>query len=123
MSLATKLKELRVSRKQSLQDVADAIGASKTHVWDLETGACLQTLVGHSDAVVDVTVTLDGLVAVSGSRDGTLRVWNLKAATCLRTLELGEGSLMSIAITPDGLRVISAAGSSLKFWDLKSYAG
>jgi transcriptional regulator with XRE-family HTH domain len=38
MSLATKLKELRVRRKQSLQDVADAIGASKTHVWDLETG-------------------------------------------------------------------------------------
>jgi transcriptional regulator with XRE-family HTH domain len=38
MSLATKLKELRVRKKQSLQDVADAIGASKTHVWDLETG-------------------------------------------------------------------------------------
>ena len=38
MSLATKLKELRVRKKQSLQDVAHAIGASKTHVWDLETG-------------------------------------------------------------------------------------
>ncbi len=38
MSLATKLKELRVRQKQSLQDVADAVGASKTHVWDLETG-------------------------------------------------------------------------------------
>lgn len=38
MTLATKLKELRVRHRQSLQEVADAIGASKTHVWDLETG-------------------------------------------------------------------------------------
>jgi len=38
MSLATKLKQLRVRNRQSLQDVADAIGASKTHIWDLETG-------------------------------------------------------------------------------------
>lgn len=38
MTLALKLKELRVRHRQSLQDVADAIGASKTHVWDLERG-------------------------------------------------------------------------------------
>jgi transcriptional regulator with XRE-family HTH domain len=38
MSLAAKLKELRVRNRQSLQDVADAVGASKTHIWDLETG-------------------------------------------------------------------------------------
>jgi len=38
MSLATKLKELRVRQKQSLQDVADSVGASKTHIWDLERG-------------------------------------------------------------------------------------
>lgn len=38
MSLAARLKALRVKNRQSLQDVADAIGASKTHVWDLETG-------------------------------------------------------------------------------------
>lgn len=38
MSLATKLKALRIRKGKSLQEVADAIGASKTHVWDLETG-------------------------------------------------------------------------------------
>lgn len=38
MSLAAKLKELRGKSRQSLQDVADAIGASKTHIYDLETG-------------------------------------------------------------------------------------
>lgn len=38
MALAAKLKELRLRKGKSLQDLADEIGASKAHVWDLETG-------------------------------------------------------------------------------------
>ena len=38
MSLAMKLQKLRTAKRQSLQDVADAIGASKAHVWELEKG-------------------------------------------------------------------------------------
>lgn len=38
MALAMKLKALRLRKGKSLQEIADAIGASKTHVWDLETG-------------------------------------------------------------------------------------
>ena len=39
MSLASKLKELRARNGgQSLQHVADGVGTSKTHIWDLEQG-------------------------------------------------------------------------------------
>lgn len=38
MSLAVKLKELRLKSGKSLQEVADAIGASKAHLWELEMG-------------------------------------------------------------------------------------
>ena len=38
MSLAAKIRELRMKKGQSLQDVADAIGVSKTHIWELEKG-------------------------------------------------------------------------------------
>lgn len=38
MSFATKLKELRMRNRQSLQQVADGVGTSKTHVWDMEQG-------------------------------------------------------------------------------------
>ncbi len=37
MSLALKMKELRLKKGMSLQDVADKVGASKAHIWDLET--------------------------------------------------------------------------------------
>lgn len=54
MTLAEKLKQLRSQSKESLQQVADAVGVSKAHVWELETGRSqnpsleiLQKLAGH----------------------------------------------------------------------------
>lgn len=38
MSFAARLKELRVKTNKSLQQVADEVGSSKAHIWDLETG-------------------------------------------------------------------------------------
>lgn len=38
MSLAVKLKKLRIARGKSLQELADDVGSSKAHIWDLETG-------------------------------------------------------------------------------------
>lgn len=36
MSLALRLAQLRRDKKESLQQVADAVGVSKAHVWQLE---------------------------------------------------------------------------------------
>lgn len=38
MSLATRLNQLRLKKGSSFQDVADKIGVSKTHIWELEKG-------------------------------------------------------------------------------------
>ena len=38
MPLSTKLKELRARSRESLQQVADAVGVSKAHIWELERG-------------------------------------------------------------------------------------
>ena len=38
MSLAAKLKKLRIARGKSLQELAGDVGSSKAHIWDLETG-------------------------------------------------------------------------------------
>jgi transcriptional regulator with XRE-family HTH domain len=38
MSLGAKLAELRLRKGESLQDVANAVGVSKTHIWQLEKG-------------------------------------------------------------------------------------
>lgn len=38
MSLGARLKQLRIKTNQSLQDVAEAVGASKAHIWEIERG-------------------------------------------------------------------------------------
>jgi transcriptional regulator with XRE-family HTH domain len=41
MTIAQQLKKLRIRKNMSLQDVADAVKASKAHIWDLEAGRAL----------------------------------------------------------------------------------
>lgn len=36
MSIGTRIKELRMRKRESLQQLADAVGASKPHIWELE---------------------------------------------------------------------------------------
>jgi transcriptional regulator with XRE-family HTH domain len=38
MSLGATLRKLRLRKGRSLQQVADAVDASKAHIWELETG-------------------------------------------------------------------------------------
>jgi transcriptional regulator with XRE-family HTH domain len=38
VAFAARLRDLRVKSRKSLQEVADEVGASKAHIWDLETG-------------------------------------------------------------------------------------
>lgn len=38
MLLSGKLAKLRQEKRESLQEVADAVGASKAHIWELEVG-------------------------------------------------------------------------------------
>lgn len=37
MALADRIKTFRMKKKMSLQELADATGVSKAHIWDLET--------------------------------------------------------------------------------------
>lgn len=38
MTLAQRITQLRTDRRESLQQVADAVGVSKAHIWELEKG-------------------------------------------------------------------------------------
>lgn len=69
MSLGAKLNELRLRKGESLQQIADAIGATKTHVWELEKGKTanpsaelLRKLADHFEVTVDFLI--------DSSRDG-----------------------------------------------------
>ena len=108
-------------------------------LWDLESGQTLRTLEGHTreasavaatpeslfkvdkDRVSALAMTPDGLRAVLGSPDGTLRLWDLESGQRLRTLEGHTREVSAVAVTPDGRRAVSASeDQTLRLWDLGS---
>ena len=48
-------------------------------LWNLESGAQIKELKGHSYYVYSVTFSLDGKTLVSGSWDKTIKIWNLES--------------------------------------------
>ncbi len=55
-------------------------------LWDLQSGAVLRTLEGHTELGDACAMTPDGRFALSGSADQTLRLWDLQSGAVLRTL-------------------------------------
>jgi WD40 repeat protein len=92
----------------------------KEAIWKPNT-ALLRTLEGHSFSVDSVSVMPDGLRAVSGGYDWTLRVWDLETGACLRTLAGHSGHVNSVSVTPDGRRAVSGSeDDTLQVWDLET---
>lgn len=95
-------------------------------VWDIMTGQCLQTLIGHSDTVSVLCFLGNGLLA-SESWDNSIKIWDSTTGQCLQTLKLPNASSFRGAPAPlcylgnDQL----ASGSlsldhSIIIWDIKT---
>jgi transcriptional regulator with XRE-family HTH domain len=73
MSLSDRLTELRKAKKVSLQVVADAVGVSKTHVYELEKGTASNPSLNLLVALADFyDVSLDYLAGYSNHQASTL---------------------------------------------------
>ena len=71
MSLAMRLQNLRTAKQQSLQTVADAIGASKAHIWELEKGTAKNPSIELVRKLADYfEVSISRLVGESPDEDG-----------------------------------------------------
>ena len=71
MSLAMRLQNLRTAKQRSLQEVADAIGASKAHIWELEKGTAKNPSIELVRKLADYfEVSISRLVGESPDEDG-----------------------------------------------------
>jgi len=53
-------------------------------VWDVETGTCKHTLMGHQSLTSGME--LRDNILVSGNADSTVKVWDILTGQCLQTL-------------------------------------
>ncbi|KAH7080198.1 WD40-repeat-containing domain protein [Paraphoma chrysanthemicola] len=95
-------------------------------IWDASSGACLETLKGHSDfghrgVINSVAFSPDSTRLASGSRDKTVKIWDASSGVCLETLEGGHSDFVSVAFSPDWTRLASGSwDKTVKIWDASS---
>src|SRR5437762_3119905 len=78
-------------------------------IWDLETGECIHTLLGHHRSVISVCLTSDNKKIISGSRDKSIKIWDLETGECIHTLLGHQNSVESVCLTSDNKKIISGS--------------
>src|SRR5258708_5874810 len=81
--------------------------------------ALLQILQGHMDDVTHCALSADGKLALSSSRDKTLRLWNTTNSE-MTILQAHETELTECALSADGKLSLSSSGKELRVWNTVS---
>jgi WD40 repeat protein len=102
--------------------LASASSDSTVKIWDVSSGACLQTLKGYGD-VDSVAFSHDSARLASASWDRTVKIWDASSGACLQTLEGHSHWVRSVAFSHDSARLASASSDeTVKIWDASSGA-
>lgn len=90
-------------------------GRNAVHIRDVSTGKRVLAFPdSHEDYLVDVAVSPDGLVAVTGSNDGTVAIRSLDRQTPTTLIKLAEEPdtrVTAVGVSPDG-KLVAACGHS-----------
>jgi WD40 repeat protein len=88
-------------------------------IWDIATGHCLRTLVGHSAEITSTCFSGDGQYILSGSADRTLRFWSVSTGHCLGTYQAHRDVVTSVSLSAGGHYALSGSTDrTLRLWDL-----
>ncbi|HJS08803.1 MAG TPA: protein kinase [Pirellulales bacterium] len=106
--------------------IVSASHDNTVRIWDLESGALIQSLRGHAGWVRGCDVTDDGRLAVSASHDRQAKLWRLDGYEEFRVLNARVLSGHSDAITSatfsaNGDRILtSSRDHTARIWSLES---
>jgi len=78
-------------------------------IYDVESGQLLQTLAGHTDAVVSVRFSADGQRLLSSGFDNTAKLWDVATAKLEQTLTGHSWWVWAAEFSPDDRRIVTAS--------------
>ncbi|KAJ3326905.1 hypothetical protein HDU76_012534 [Blyttiomyces sp. JEL0837] len=115
-------KRLHCIATQFINSAGKAIWSESRQItiYDLETSTSKQ-LVGHSENVTCVSLSLDGARAVSGGRDMSVIVWDIESGKILWKLDGHSDWISAVRFSPDGRKVVSGSRDhTVRIWDIES---
>lgn len=93
---------------------------SRAAIYDLEDGALLIDLVGHTNLTQCVTVFDQDRLLATGSFDQTVRVWDAETGRCIHILE-HDDVVLEVCVMADDTRLISlCCDNTLQVWDAQT---
>jgi len=89
-------------------------------VWDVSTGSCLFTLVGHDNWIRSLSWHPGGKFLVSASDDKSLRVWDVAHKRCTKRLDAHTHFVTSVDFHRSSPFVISGSvDQTVKVWECR----
>lgn len=89
-------------------------------VWDVNSGVCLFTMVGHDNWVRDIQFHPGGKYLLSCSDDKTLRTWDIKNQRCAKTLNAHEHFTTTFDFHPNApIAITGSVDLTAKIWDCR----
>ncbi|KAG0192231.1 hypothetical protein DFQ28_009805 [Apophysomyces sp. BC1034] len=86
-------------------------------VWDMRTGECRKTLIGHTASVL--CLQFDDEYIVSGSSDSTIVQWNIETGRVVKTLLGHSESVLNLRFYKN--RIVSCSKDrTVRIWDLET---
>jgi len=84
----------------------------------LNYGYANKSLHGHGHFVQDVVISSDGMFALSGSWDHTLRLWDLNTGATTRRFVGHTKDVLSVAFSADNRQIVSGSrDKSIRLWN------
>ena len=89
-------------------------------VWDVETGQCKHTLMGHQSLTSGME--LKNNILVSGNADSTVKVWDIVSGQCLQTLSGANKHQSAVTCLQfqNNFVMTSSDDGTVKLWDVKT---
>ena len=82
-------------------------------LWDVKSGAELQSWNQHTGPLYCLAVSADGRTLVTGAQDNTLRIWDVPLSRPLRRLTEPGPAMLDLAWSPDGQVLVSGCADKI----------
>jgi WD40 repeat protein len=96
-------------------------GDETIQLWNVKTREYFTSFRGHSDKVLSLYTSPDGMTLVSSSGDGTIKLWDTVTGENLKTLHGHIGAVWSTVLVNNSTMLASGSSDgTIKLWDLKA---
>ena len=90
-------------------------------IFDAITGVCKSILSGHTDDVMSLAFSLDGMSLVSGSNNETLKLWDVQTGGIVKTFCGHTQNVCSVSISPNCTVIASGSWDhTIRLWNVQT---